>query len=89
VTSLVALPYHQVGGLTEEEYKAIKEMAMQGHSPAAILSALRYANPELLLVQHDVYNLLHSLWLDELAGRTPVTVYENNAFIMGLCDHSY
>lgn len=66
------LPHHRVGGRTEDERKSVKEMGTQGHSPAAILSTLRYANPELLLVQHDVYNLLHSLRLHELAGRTPI-----------------
>jgi hypothetical protein len=67
-----ALPHHRTSSLTVEEYARLKEMSILGHSPSAILSALRFANPELLLVQRDIYNLLHNLRLDELAGYTPV-----------------
>jgi len=45
---------------------------MLGYSPSAILAVLQYANPELLLIQHDVYNLLHNLQLEELARNTPI-----------------
>jgi hypothetical protein len=38
-------------------------MSMLGYSPAAILSILRYANPELLLVQRDVYKWLLKVYL--------------------------
>jgi len=72
VISPTALPHHRTSSLTVEEYARLKEMSILGHSPSAILSALRFANPELLLVQRDVYNLLHNLRLDELAGYTPV-----------------
>lgn len=47
-------------------------MSTMGHSPAAILSTLRYANPELLLVQRNVYNLLQTLRIEELARSTPI-----------------
>jgi hypothetical protein len=66
------LPYYRIGGLTEEEYIKIKEMSTLGYSPAVILSTLQHANLELLLVQHDVYNLLHNLRVEELAGSTPI-----------------
>jgi hypothetical protein len=68
----IALPHHRIGALTKEEYTKVKKMSILGHSPSAILSVLQYANPELLLVQHDVYNLLHNLRLDKLARYTPV-----------------
>jgi hypothetical protein len=43
-----------------------------GHSPTQILQALRIANPDSCLVARDIYNLLHNLRLEELAGDTPV-----------------
>ena len=43
-----------------------------GHSLLQILQALRLANPRSVLVMRDIYNLLYSMRLDELAGRTPV-----------------
>jgi hypothetical protein len=47
-------------------------MNQLGHSPTAILNALRQENPDSVLVPWDIYNLLYSLQLDELAGSTPV-----------------
>jgi hypothetical protein len=72
VISPTALLHHRISSLTEEEYVRIKEMSVLGYSPSAILSALQYANPDLLLVQYNVYNLLYNLRLDELAGYTPI-----------------
>jgi hypothetical protein len=43
-----------------------------GHNPTQILQALRMANPNSYLVPRDIYNLLHNLRLEELAGDTPV-----------------
>ena len=70
VLLLVALPHHRV--LIEEEHARVCSMNIPDHSPSAILTALRLANPELLLVTYDVYNLLYKMRVEESAGNTPV-----------------
>ena len=40
-------------------------------SASQILISLRNVNPELNLIPRDIYNLLASFRLDELAGQTP------------------
>ena len=72
VVSISALPHHRLGAITDEERQKVANMSQLGHSPTAILSALRHANPASCLVPRDIYNLLYSLRLDELAGSTPV-----------------
>jgi Transcription factor AFT len=72
VVALSALPHHRIGALTTEEHLKLSDMAQLGHSPTAILAALRHANPDNCLVARDVYNLLYKLRLSELAGKTPV-----------------
>ena len=72
VLSLAALPHHRLSSLSIEERTKVSDMSTLGHSPGAILAALRLANPNTLLVMRDIYNLLYSMRLDELGGFTPV-----------------
>ena len=72
VVSLSALPHHRLSAITQEERLKVGNMNQLGHSPTAILNALRQANPDSASVARDVYNLLYSLRLDELARSTPV-----------------
>jgi len=72
IVSLSALPHHQIGAITQEERLKVANMNQLGHSPTAILNALQQENPNSALVARDIYNLLYSLRLDELAGSTPV-----------------
>jgi hypothetical protein len=72
VTALSALPQHRLGAITVEDRRKVAEMNQLGHSPTAILAALRLANPETLLVARDIYNLLYSLRIEELDGLTPI-----------------
>jgi hypothetical protein len=72
VVALSALPHHRLAAITPEERLNVSNMVQLGHSPSAILNALRQANPDSCLVPRDIYNLLYTLRLDELAGSTPV-----------------
>jgi hypothetical protein len=72
VAALSALPQHRLGSITEEERQKVAEGSKLGHSPTQILQALRMANPDSCLVARDIYNLLHNLRLEELAGNTPI-----------------
>ena len=84
VVSLSALPHHRLGTITQEERLKVANMNQLGHSPTAILNALWQENLDSALVPRDIYNLLYSLRLDELAGSTPVewllmvSVHEDN-----------
>jgi hypothetical protein len=70
--SISALLHHRLGAITDAERENVAKMSQLGHSPTAILTALRHANPNLCLVPRDIYNLLYGLRLDELASSTPV-----------------
>jgi hypothetical protein len=72
VVSLSALPHHRIGAITQEERQKLTDINQLGHSPTAILNALRQANPDSPLVPRDIYNLLYSLRLDKLKGSTLV-----------------
>jgi hypothetical protein len=67
-----ALPQHRIAAMSEEEQSLVGSMHQNGHCPLQILSALQRLNPASHLIVKDVYNLLHSLRLDELAGLTPI-----------------
>jgi hypothetical protein len=47
-------------------------MHQNGHSPLQILRALQSVNQSSYLIVKDIYNILHSLRLNELAGSTPI-----------------
>lgn len=67
-----ALPQHRIAAMSERERLLVGSMHQNGHSPLQILNALQLSNPASHLIVRDVYNLLHRLRLDELAGLTPV-----------------
>jgi hypothetical protein len=67
-----ALPQHRIPAMSEVERLLVSSMHQNGHSPLQILKALQLSNPASHLIVRDVYNLLHRLRLDELAGLTPV-----------------
>jgi hypothetical protein len=70
--ALSALPQHRISAMSEEERSTVDSMYRNGHSPLQILGALQSANPVSHLIVRDIYNLLHSLRLDELAGLTSI-----------------
>jgi hypothetical protein len=72
VVALSALPHHQLGAITAEECQKVANMNQVGHSPTAILTALRHENPASCLVPRDMYTFLYKLRAKELAGSTPV-----------------
>ena len=72
VVALSALPHHRLGAITDDERQKVSNMSQLGHSPTAILTALRHENPNSCLVPRDIYNLLYNLRVEELAGSTPV-----------------
>jgi Transcription factor AFT len=67
-----ALPQHRLAALGDIEREKVSEMNKLEITPTQILQALQLANPTLVLVVHDIYNLLYCLQLDELSGKTPV-----------------
>jgi FAR1 DNA-binding domain len=56
VVALSALPHHRLGALTDDERQKVANMNQLGHSPTAILTALRHVNPNSCLVPRDIYN---------------------------------
>jgi hypothetical protein len=50
----------------------VRDMSAMGHSPTQILDAIRKSNPESNLIPRDIYNLLASMRVEELDGKTPV-----------------
>jgi hypothetical protein len=82
VEALSALPAHRLAALTDEERCEVAAMNQLGHSPTAILQALRLLNPTSHLISRDIYNLLYSMRLEELAKDTLVKwllkVYNNS-----------
>jgi hypothetical protein len=71
LAALAALPQYRTALLTPEERLKVKQMNSENLSASQILTSLRNANPELNLIPRDIYNLLASFRLDELAGQTP------------------
>ena len=72
VASLTALPHHRRGEMTIEERQKVIDMHQISHSPTQILQTLRLANPTSCLILRDIYNLLHSLRVEELARETTI-----------------
>jgi hypothetical protein len=72
VVALSALPHHRLGAITDDERRKVANMSQLGHSPTAILTALRHENPTSCLVPRDIYNLLYNLQVEELDGSTPI-----------------
>ena len=70
--ALSALPQHRVAAMTPEERAILRDMSVLGHSPTQILDAIRKSNPESNLIPRDIYNLLASMRMEELDGKTPV-----------------
>ena len=58
--------------MTDDERLKVKQMNLENYSPSQILTSLRNANPNSQLILHDIYNLLASLSLEELARKTPI-----------------
>jgi hypothetical protein len=71
VTALSALPQHRVAAMTPQEREMVKKMRSQGITPSQILNSLRCDNPDSHLIPRDIYNLLASLRVEELDGKTP------------------
>jgi hypothetical protein len=72
VAALSALPQHRVAAMTLDERLKVKQMHSENHSANQILTTLRLANPNSMLVPRDIYNLLAGLRIDELSGKTPI-----------------
>jgi hypothetical protein len=70
--ALSALPQHRVAAMTPEERAVLRDMSALGHSPTQILDAIRKSNLESNLIPRDIYNLLASMWMEELDGKTPI-----------------
>jgi IS30 family transposase len=66
------MPQHRIAAMLEEERSTVNSMHQNSYSPLQILSALQSANPSSCLIVKDIYNILYSLQLDELAGSTPI-----------------
>jgi hypothetical protein len=58
--------------MTPEEHAIFRDMSALGHSPTQILDAIRKSNPESNLIPRDIYNLLASMRMEELDGKTPI-----------------
>lgn len=71
VASLSALPQHRVSAMSDQERAKVKEMRSQGSTPNQILHSLLCSNPNSHLIPRDIYNLLVSLRVEELDGKTP------------------
>jgi hypothetical protein len=71
LAALAALPQYRTALLILEEQLKVKQMNSENLSTSQILTSLRNANLELNLIPRDIYNLLASFRLDELAGQTP------------------
>jgi hypothetical protein len=67
-----SLPQHRVAAMTLEERAIVKDMSALGHNPRQILNKLQQANQDSQLILQDVYNLLASLCVKELSGKTLV-----------------
>jgi hypothetical protein len=72
ISELSALPQHRIASMTLEERAKVKELASLNNTPTQILDSLRAGNPGTHLISKDIYNLLASLRLEELNGKTPV-----------------
>ena len=72
VSALSALPAHRIAAMTPEERVIVREMSVLGHSPVQILNKLRHDKLDCTLILRDIYNLLASMRVEELDGKTPV-----------------
>jgi hypothetical protein len=68
--ALSALPQHRIAAMTPEEHALLRDMSALGHSPTQILDTIRKSNPESNLIPRDIYNLLASMRIEELDGKT-------------------
>jgi hypothetical protein len=67
-----AILQHQVAALKSKERAVIRDMLALRHGLTQILNAIRKDNPESNLIPCDIYNLLASLRIKELSGKTPI-----------------
>jgi hypothetical protein len=72
VSALSALPAHIIAAITPEERVMVCEMYVLSHSPIQILNKLRHDKPDCTLIPHATYNLLVSMRVEELDGKTPI-----------------
>jgi hypothetical protein len=72
IAALSALPQHRIAAMNSQERAILRDMNALGYSPTQILDAIRKSNPESNLIPRDIYNLLASMRVEELDGKTPV-----------------
>jgi hypothetical protein len=72
VVALSALLQHRIAAMTTEERALLRDISALNHSPTQILDAICKKNPSSNLILQDVYNLLASLRIEELDGKTPI-----------------
>jgi hypothetical protein len=72
MAAVSALPQHRVAAMKPEEHAMIRDMSALGHSSTQILSAIRKDNLKSSLISRDIYNLLASSRIEELAAKTPI-----------------
>jgi hypothetical protein len=72
VAAISALLQHRIAAMTPEEHSIARDINVLGHSPRQILNKLQQANPKSQLIPQDIYNLLASLRVEELSGKTLV-----------------
>jgi hypothetical protein len=76
-----AFPQHRTASMTPKEQTIVKDMSILSHSPNQILHRLRQLNPKSELILQDIYNLIASLRIQELDGKTPVE------WLLKVCRH--
>jgi hypothetical protein len=72
IAAASALPQHRVAAMKPEEHAIIRDILALRHSPTQILNTIRKDNPKSSLIPRNIYNLLASLRIKELAGKTPI-----------------
>jgi hypothetical protein len=72
VSVLSALPVYRIAAITPEEQVIVHEISVLGYSSVQIHNKLRYNKPDCILILQDIYNLLASIYIEELDRKTSV-----------------
>jgi hypothetical protein len=67
-----AHPAHRIASIKLDTHARIQALTRAGLAVAQILTTLRQENPELLLAQKDISNIVQHTRISELGGQTPI-----------------